>query len=216
MTLGVSNISCVRGHKPLFAPVSFSLQAGQALHVEGDNGVGKTSLLRIICGLSPADAGEVLWNGKALNRQHPEAVEAFRATLCYMGHNLSLKDELTALENLLFDAQVAGRSLSHDTAMDALKKMGLNTRAHLPLRVLSQGQKRRTALARLSVTDAKLWVLDEPFVALDAQSLDSLCVLLASHVQQGGMLLYTSHQAVALSQPHGPAVDIRPLRLVGA
>ena len=214
--LTISNISCVRGHKPLFAPVSFALQAGQALHLEGDNGVGKTSLLRIICGLSPADEGEVLWNGVALNRQHPEAVEAFRASLCYMGHNLSLKDELTPIENLLFDAQGAGRSLSHDKAMEALRKMGLNNRAHLPLRVLSQGQKRRTALARLSVSDVKLWVLDEPFVALDAQSLDNLRALLANHVMQGGMLLFTSHQAVELSQPNGRALDVPPIRLVAA
>lgn len=214
--LTISHISCLRGHKPLFAPVSFSLQPGQALHLEGDNGVGKTSLLRIICGLSPADAGEVLWNGVALNRQYPEVVEAFRAALCYMGHNLSLKDELTAVENLLFEAQVSGRSLSCDKAMEALRKMGLNNRAHLPLRVLSQGQKRRTALARLSVTDAKLWILDEPFVALDAQSLDNLRALLANHVQQGGMLLYTSHQAVELSQPDGHAIDVQSVRLAAA
>ena len=200
----------------MFAPVSFSLQPAQALHLEGDNGIGKTSLLRIICGLSPADAGEVLWNGVDLNRQHPEGVEAFRAALCYMGHNLSLKDELTAVENLMFDAQVAGRSLSYDRALDALQKMGLNNRAHLPLRVLSQGQKRRTALARLSVTDAKLWVLDEPFVALDAQSLDNLRELLANHVQQGGMLLYTSHQSVELSQSNGHVIDVHPIRLVAA
>jgi heme exporter protein A len=214
--LTISHISCVRGNKPLFAPMSFSLQPGQALHLEGDNGVGKTSLLRIICGLSPADAGEVLWNGVALNRQHPEVVEAFRAALCYMGHHLSLKDELTAVENLVSDAQVAGRNLSHDKAMDALRKMGLRNRAHLPLRVLSQGQKRRTALARLSVTGAKLWVLDEPFVALDAQSLDNLRALLASHVQQGGMLLYTSHQAVELAQFNGHAIDVQSVRLVAA
>ena len=214
--LTISNISCVRGHKPLFAPVSFSLKPAQALHLEGDNGIGKTSLLRIICGLSPTDAGEVLWNGLALNRQHPEGMEAFRAALCYMGHNLSLKDELTAVENLMFDAQVAGRSLSYDRALDALQKMGLNNRAHLPLRVLSQGQKRRTALARLSVTDAKLWVLDEPFVALDTQSLDNLRELLANHVQQGGMLLYTSHQSVELSQSNGHVIDVHPIRLVAA
>lgn len=214
--LTISNISCVRGHRPLFVPVSFSLQPAQALHLEGENGIGKTSLLRIICGLSPADAGEVLWNGIALNTQHPEGVEAFRAALCYMGHNLSLKDELTAVENLMLDAQVAGRSLSYDRALDALQKMGLNNRAHLPLRVLSQGQKRRTALARLSVTEAKLWVLDEPFVALDAQSLDNLRTLLANHVQQGGMLLYTSHQSVELSQSNGHAIDVRPVRLVAA
>ena len=214
--LTISNISCVRGHKPLFAPVSFSLQDGQALHLEGDNGVGKTSLLRIICGLSPADSGEVLWNGVALNRQHPEVVEAFRASLCYVGHNLSLKDELTPIENLLFDAQVTGRSLSREKGMDALRKMGLNNRTHLPLRVLSQGQKRRTALARLSVTDAKLWVLDEPFVALDPQSLDYLRAILANHVQQGGLLLFPSHQLVELSQPNGHAMDVRPIRLVAA
>jgi len=214
--LTISNISCVRGHKPLFAPVSFSLQDGQALHLEGDNGVGKTSLLRIICGLSPADSGEVLWNGVALNQQHPEVVEAFRASLCYVGHNLSLKDELTPIENLLFDAQVTGRSLSREKGMDALRKMGLNNRTHLPLRVLSQGQKRRTALARLSVTDAKLWVLDEPFVALDPQSLDYLRAILANHVQQGGLLLFSSHQLVELSQPNGHAMDVRPIRLVAA
>jgi heme exporter protein A len=214
--LTISNISCVRGHKPLFAPVSFSLQDGQALHLEGDNGVGKTSLLRIICGLSPADSGEVLWNGVALNRQHPEVVEAFRASLCYVGHNLSLKDELTPIENLLFDAQVTGRSLSREKGMDALRKMGLNNRTHLPLRVLSQGQKRRTALACLSVTDAKLWVLDEPFVALDPQSLDYLRAILADHVQQGGLLLFSSHQLVELSQPNGHAMDVRPIRLVAA
>ena len=214
--LTISNISCVRGHKPLFAPVSFSLQAGQALHLEGDNGVGKTSLLRIICGLSPADAGEILWNGSSLNKQNPEVVESFRASLCYMGHNLSLKDELTPIENLLFDAQVAGRGLSHKKGMGALRKIELNNRAHLPLRVLSQGQKRRTALARLSVSEAKLWVLDEPFVALDAQSLDNLRALLANHVLQGGMLLFTSHQAVELSQPNGHALDVQPIRLVAA
>jgi len=94
--------------------------------------------------------------------------------------------------------------------------MGLNNRAHLPLRVLSQGQKRRTALARLSVTDAKLWVLDEPFVALDAQSLDNLRALLANHVQQGGMLLYTSHQSVELSQSNWQAIDAFSVRLVAA
>ena len=214
--LTVSNISCLRGHRPLFAPVSFSLQAGQALHLEGDNGIGKTSLLRIICGLSPADEGEVLWNGNPFDKRYPEALASFRATLCYMGHHLSLKDELTAIENLLFDAQLSGRNLSYDKAMDALQKMGLKTRAHLPLRVLSQGQKRRTALARLSVTDAKLWVLDEPFVALDTHSLNSVQETLANHVQKGGMLLYTSHQAVELLQSNGHAVDVHPVRLVAA
>ena len=114
------------------------------------------------------------------------------------------------------DAQLSGRNLSYDKAMDALQKMGLKNRAHLPLRVLSQGQKRRTALARLSVTNAKLWVLDEPFVALDAQSFNLLQDILVHHVAQGGMLLYTSHQIVALSQSNGHTVDVQSVRLVAA
>jgi len=214
--LTISHVTCLRGYKPLFAPVSFSLASGQALHLEGDNGIGKTSLLRIICGLSQADAGDILWNGVSMRRGQAEVRDAFRASLCYMGHNLSLKEELSAVENLILDAQVAGRTLTQAQALHALQQMGLKGRAHLPLRFLSQGQKRRTALARLSVSQAALWVLDEPFVALDAQSLDNLRALLATHVLAGGMLLYTSHQAVTLSQPEGHAVDVRPLRLVGA
>jgi heme exporter protein A len=179
---------------PLFQSVSFELKAGQALHLEGDNGVGKTSLLRIVCGLSPADAGEVRWSDQVI--AHDTA--AFKSALFYLGHNLSLKEELTALENLLCDAAVAERSLSRERALKALAEMGLRGREHLPLRVMSQGQKRRTALARLVASEAVLWVLDEPFVALDALAVDRLRNLLGRHVQQGGMVLFTSHQPVTL------------------
>ncbi|MEY4419634.1 MAG: Cytochrome c biosis ATP-binding export protein CcmA, partial [Pseudomonadota bacterium] len=141
--LTVSQLSCSRGNKPLFTDVSFTLQAGQALHLEGDNGVGKTSLLRMVCGLSPADAGEVCWQGQPIHQQ----AAAYRASMFYLGHALSLKEELTALENLLSDAAVAGRSLHREQALVALARMGLRGREHLPLRVMSQGQKRRTALA---------------------------------------------------------------------
>jgi heme exporter protein A len=209
--LTVSQLSCSRGNKPLFSDVSFTLSAGQVLHLEGDNGVGKTSLLRIVCGLSPADAGEVCWQGQAIQQQ----AAAYRASMFYLGHALSLKEELTALENLLSDAAVAGRSLSHAQAVVALARMGLRGREHLPLRVMSQGQKRRTALARLWGSQAPLWVLDEPFVALDAKAVDGLRGLLAEHVAQGGMALLTSHQPVNLQRADGSAVEIKTYRLKG-
>lgn len=207
----VSHLSCSRGNKPLFADVSFELQPGQALHLEGDNGVGKTSLLRIVCGLSPADAGEVRWQGQRIQ----DNAAAFRSALFYLGHGLSLKEELSALENLLSDAAVAGRSLTSAQAMQALARMGLRGREHLPLRVMSQGQKRRTALARLLASQAPLWVLDEPFVALDARAVDGLRALLAAHVAQGGMVLFTSHQPVSLTTTDGAAVPVQNYRLRG-
>jgi heme exporter protein A len=209
--LRVSHLSCSRGHKPLFADVSFALQAGQALHLEGDNGVGKTSLLRIVCGLSPADAGEVRWHDETIQKN----AAAYRASLFYLGHGLSLKEELTALENLLSDAAVSGRTLSQPQALVALAKMGLRGREHLPLRVMSQGQKRRTALARLLASQAPLWVLDEPFVALDAQAVDGLRGLIAEHVANGGMALFTSHQPVTLHRADGAAVEVQTYRLKG-
>jgi len=209
--LRVSNLSCSRGNKPLFADVSFELKARQALHLEGDNGVGKTSLLRIVCGLSPADAGEVCWHDKTIQ----ENASAFRSSLFYLGHGLSLKEELTALENLMSDAAVSGRTLSEAQALVALARMGLRGREHLPLRVMSQGQKRRTALARLLASQAPLWVLDEPFVALDVKAVDGLRGLLAEHVANGGMVLFTSHQPVALTSASGTSVDVQTYRLRG-
>ena len=209
--LRVSHLSCSRGNKPLFADVSFALQAGQALHLEGDNGVGKTSLLRIICGLSSADAGEVCWHEQVIQKN----ATAFRSSLFYLGHGLSLKEELTALENLMSDAAVSGRQLSEAQALVALARMGLRGREHLPLRVMSQGQKRRTALARLLASQAPLWVLDEPFVALDVKAVDGLRGLLAEHVANGGMVLFTSHQPVTLVSATGVEVAVQTYRLRG-
>ncbi len=203
--LTVDRLTCLRGGRALFSEVSFQLQAGQALHLEGDNGVGKTSLLRIVCGLSPADAGQVTWQSTH--------VPNFRSALFYLGHALSLKEELSALENLQSDAAMAGRALSTAQALQALVHMGLRGREHLPLRVMSQGQKRRTALARLLASRAVLWVLDEPFVALDAPAVDALRVLLADHVSQGGMVLFTSHQTVALTSSKGQEVPVLRHRL---
>ena len=190
----VSNLSCSRGGKRLFSGVSFTLQPGQWLHLEGDNGVGKTSLLRLACGLSALEDGEITWNHQAVV-QNPEA---FRADLAYLGHQLALKEDLTPLENLRADAAVAGRPLKPDDALKALAQLGLRGREHLPVRVLSQGQKRRTALARLLVSSAKLWILDEPFVALDTAAQNALTQIINGHLAHQGMVLLTSHQAVSL------------------
>jgi heme exporter protein A len=190
----VSNLSCSRGDKRLFSGVSFTLQPGQWLHLEGDNGVGKTSLLRLACGLSALEDGEIIWNHQAVV-QNPEV---FRADLAYLGHQLALKEDLTPLENLRADAAVAGRPLKPEDALKALAQLGLRGREHLPVRVLSQGQKRRTALARLLVSSAKLWILDEPFVALDAAAQNALTQIINGHLAHQGMVLLTSHQAVSL------------------
>ena len=187
-------LSCERGGRPLFAPQSFTLSAGQAMQIEGDNGSGKTSLLRMVCGLAPTASGEVRWGGQAI----AEVRHAFSRDLLYLGHSLGLKDELSALENLQTASVLAGHPVSHEQALQALQSQGLEARAHLPLRVLSQGQKRRVALARLQLSKARLWVLDEPFVALDTLAVHALQQVLRNHLQHDGLLLFTSHQAVDL------------------
>jgi heme exporter protein A len=190
-------ISCERGGRPLFAPQSFTLSPGQAMQIEGDNGSGKTSLLRMVCGLAPTASGEVRWGGQAIT----EVRQAFSLDLLYLGHSLGLKDELSAVENLRIASVLAGHPVGHEEALQALKAQGLGSRSHLPLRVLSQGQKRRVALARLQLSKARLWVLDEPFVALDTLAVLALQQVLRQHLEQDGLLLFTSHQAVDLGGP---------------
>ena len=191
----VSNLSCSRGDKRLFSGVSFALQPGEWLHLEGDNGVGKTSLLRLACGLSALEQGEIQWQGHPVSSN----IDEFRANLAYLGHQLALKEDLTPLENLRADTAIAGRTLSLADAKAALAQLGLKGREHLPVRVLSQGQKRRTALARLLVSSAPLWILDEPFVALDAAAQKVLSEVINGHLNRQGMVLFTSHQMVTLA-----------------
>lgn len=191
----ISNLSCSRGNKRLFSGVSFALQPGEWLHLEGDNGVGKTSLLRLACGLSALEQGEIQWQGQPVSSN----IDEFRANLAYLGHQLALKEDLTPLENLRADTAIAGRTLSLADAKAALAQLGLKGREHLPVRVLSQGQKRRTALARLLVSSAPLWILDEPFVALDAAAQKVLSEVISGHLNRQGMVLFTSHQLVTLA-----------------
>ncbi len=186
--LSVNGLSCARGERTLFADVSFSLGEREWLHVQGSNGAGKTSLLRLLVGLSPPLAGEIRWRGE------PAPSAEYRAEMIYLGHHAAVKEELTPLENLRLAASLDDLDLSEPDALAALIRLGLRGREDLPVRVLSAGQKRRVLLARLLTRPAKLWVLDEAFNALDVAAVELLGQLIGEHLTRGGMAVLTSHQ----------------------
>lgn len=190
----------MRGTRPLFSDLGFTVGAGSWAHVRGANGAGKTSLLRLLAGLSQPDAGEVRWNGEKIGS------EAFRRELMYLGHRAAVKEDLTALENLRFAAEMDGVKIGEGQAQEALVRFGLAGREELPVRFLSAGQKRRVLLARTVTRPAKLWILDEPFTALDVKAVDFISHLVADHVMAGGMAVLTSHQSIPL--PPGQVVDL--------
>lgn len=192
--LEVRNLDCVRGDHRLFAGLNFQLQGGELLRLRGSNGSGKTSLLRILCGLVEPAKGEVLWKGEDIRAQRDD----FNAELLYLGHLNGIKAELTGFENLRVSNTLRGETPTDDQIYDALGQIGLAGREDLPTQVLSQGQKRRVALARLLLSDAALWVLDEPFVALDVNAVAQLGQLIEAHLQKGRMVVYTTHQEVAM------------------
>lgn len=199
--LTAMDLACQKAQRTLFEGVSFSVPEGSWLHIEGGNGCGKTSLLRILCGLSPAARGQVLWPSSSYSSLQSPLSRPDRSVLHYIGHALGLKPDLTACENLCADAQVSGLALSREQAMQALAAQGLQSRAHLPVRVLSQGQRQGVALARLRTSPARLWILDEPLVGLDVQATATARALLQSHVDAGGAVVMTSHHDVGLQGP---------------
>ncbi len=193
--LSVQQLACERGRKRLFSDLNFEVQSGQCLQVHGANGAGKTSLLRIVCGLAESVQGQVCWRG-ADTRLDPGA---FRAELVYLGHAPGLKDELSAAENLDYQSRIDGCALSPQHIAAALQRVGLGRQQHLPVRRFSQGQKRRAALARLIARPARLWVLDEPLAALDQAAQQLVSELVADHLQAGGLALVTSHQPLGVA-----------------
>jgi heme exporter protein A len=197
--LTASNLSCTRGDRSLFTGVEVALQPGQWLHVRGANGSGKTSLLRLLAGLSQPALGEIRWDGKAV----AEDAEAFRTDLLFLGHHAAVKEDLTALENLQLASELDGAELPRAEAIEALRRFGLQGREDLPVRVLSAGQKRRVLLARLVTRKARLWILDEPFTALDTRAVQLLAMLIGEHVGGGGMAVVTSHQAIPVEGGRG-------------
>lgn len=195
VVLRVSDLSCVRGDRTLFSGLSFALAAGQLLHVRGDNGVGKTSLLRLLVGLSAPATGTISWQGISISDPDSD----FRRQMVFLGHHVALKSDLTALENLTFAAAMEGLEVSRTDLLSALAEFGLRDRAQHPVAWLSAGQTRRVLLAWLAIKSAPLWVLDEPFNALDVRAVDDLSSRITAHLTQGGLVVMTSHQPLPFS-----------------
>lgn len=164
------------------------------MQIEGANGSGKTSLLRILAGLSRPSEGSVLWNEVDILTQRSD----YYAQMAYLGHALGVKTDLSPVENLKMALALAGLPVALEGLYQALEQTGLAGKEDLPARFLSAGQKQRVALARLLVCPARLWIIDEPFTALDVSGVGLVCGLLERHLEQGGMVVLTSHQAVCV------------------
>ncbi|HYE34718.1 cytochrome c biogenesis heme-transporting ATPase CcmA [Methylocaldum sp.] len=193
--LQARGLECVRSDSLLFSGLNLSVRTGQVLQIEGPNGSGKTSLLRILAGLTPPSDGEVLWRGENILRRR----SAFLSEVSYLGHQLGLKAELSVEENLRLSLALNGLSFSPVRLAEALQAVGLAGREDSPARALSAGQRQRITLARLILSTATLWILDEPFTALDASGVTLVETLLAAHLNRGGLAVLTSHQAVQIN-----------------
>lgn len=203
--LETRNLSCNRNDRLLFEQLDITLEAGQMLVVEGPNGCGKTSLLRILTGLRLADGGEVLWRGEPIDRLAGDYYEQVN----YVGHHDGVKHELSCLENLRL-ARAMGVPSKIDLD-DVLEQVNLYAYGETEVGSMSAGQKRRLALARLIATDSMLWILDEPFTSLDKASMSMFAALFERHLERAGLIIMTSHHDISL--PHHP---LRRLQLGAA
>lgn len=187
--LDVRALHLWRGEKHLLRGVSFALNRGELLQVVGPNGVGKTSLLRCVAGLMPVESGEIMWGAQSLERCRDE----FHQQLAYLAHSNALKADLTALENLRYAISLR-RAVSDEEVSATLTRLQIASCGGLPARALSAGQKRRVALARILLTHAPLWILDEPITNLDAAGIALFESCMADHLAGGGMILAAAHQ----------------------
>jgi heme exporter protein A len=192
--LSAQDLACERGERLLFKNLGFELGRGEALLVVGGNGRGKTSLLRILCGLSAPVAGVVRWCGEPIGKAH----EQYGRDMAYIGHANGIKDDLTPVENLRLAAALGGRELDVTTATAVLERVGLSRCLEVPARVLSFGQRRRVALAGLLTAGALLWILDEPLAGLDVDGVAMVEQMIHDHVVAGGLAIMTTHQPLVL------------------
>ncbi|MEF1291191.1 cytochrome c biogenesis heme-transporting ATPase CcmA [Vibrio sp. M260118] len=196
--LEVSQLTAIRDERILFETLSFSVDSGELVQVEGRNGTGKTTLLRIITGLGDRDNGEIYWNKENIESNR----DAFHQDLLFLGHQTGVKRELTAYENLRFYLSIHSKKLVDKQAIyNALTKVGLAGREDVPVAQLSAGQQRRVALARLWLSNHKLWILDEPLTAIDKQGVKVLESLFLQHAENGGIVMLTTHQDMFADNP---------------
>ncbi|MGH8705002.1 MAG: cytochrome c biogenesis heme-transporting ATPase CcmA [Burkholderiales bacterium] len=205
--LRAEGLECVRGERRLFGGIGFALASGTLLEVRGPNGSGKTSLLRMVGGLLPPAAGTITWKGRPI----AELADEFRAELAHVGHLDAVKPELDALENLRLAARVAGFDAAPEGAASALREFGLAGFERLPCKSLSQGQRRRVALARLKLAGARtLWLLDEPFASLDAAGTARVRAVLEEHLRAGGAALLSTHHELEVAAPAAQRIELGP------
>lgn len=203
-TLTAVDLACRRGNRRLFAGVNFSVGAGQATWLRGRNGRGKTSLLRLAAGLAVPEAGRITWGAVPVR----QAADMARQRV-YVAHASAMKDDLSVTESLRFLALLHGRDGELTALHRALERVGMASRRDALVRTLSQGQRRRATLARLALErEASIWILDEPYDALDTEGVDCVNGLLHEHLARGGSVLLTSHQAAGSSAPPMQAFDL--------
>lgn len=192
--LEVSKLGCVRGDRRLFSGLDLALPAGTFLQVTGPNGSGKTSLLRILCRLLAPAEGEIRWQGEDIR----SLGEEYFTSVTYLGHRHGVKDEFSGIENLRISNALNGIEISNERARSVLERMGLAGRDSLPARLLSEGQRRRVALARLLTCGTKLWLLDEVMTSLDKGAIALIRSLIEEHLAGGGIVIVATHQDLEL------------------
>jgi heme exporter protein A len=193
--LEVTNLDCIRGDRKLFSDINLSLKPGTFLQLQGANGSGKTSLLRILCGLLAPARGEVRWQGADIR----SLGEEYFTAVTYIGHRCAVKEELTCIENHRINNGLAGVEISKAEAFETLGKMGLAGRENFPARLLSEGQRRRLALSRLLSCSTPLWLLDEVLTSLDRAAVTLITSIIEAHLRTGGIAIVATHQELNLA-----------------